>query len=47
MLADKDRIFTNLYGMFDRSLAGARARGQWDGTAGSDRRGGGTRSSRR
>ena len=34
MLADKDRIFTNLYGMFDRSLAGARARGQWDGTAG-------------
>ena len=33
MLADKDRIFTNLYGMFDRSLAGARARGQWDGTA--------------
>ena len=34
MLADKDRIFTNLYGMFDRSLAGARARGHWDGTAG-------------
>ena len=34
MLADKDRIFTNLYGMFDRSLAGARARGQWDDTAG-------------
>ena len=33
MLADKDRIFTNLYGMFDRSLAGARARGHWDGTA--------------
>ena len=33
MLADKDRIFTNLYGMFDRSLAGARARGQWDDTA--------------
>ena len=32
MLADKDRIFTNLYGMLDRSLAGARARGQWDGT---------------
>ena len=32
-LTDKDRIFTNLYGMFDRSLAGARARGQWDGTA--------------
>ena len=34
MLADKDRIFTNIYGMFDRSLAGARARGQWDDTAG-------------
>ena len=33
MLADKDRIFTNIYGMFDRSLAGARARGNWDGTA--------------
>src|SRR5919106_651335 len=33
MLADKDRIFTNLYGMLDRSLAGARARGQWDRTA--------------
>ena len=31
MLADKDRIFTNLYGMFDRSLAGragARALGR-------------------
>ena len=34
MLEDKDRIFTNLYGMHDRSLAGARARGHWDGTAG-------------
>jgi NADH-quinone oxidoreductase subunit F len=33
MLADKDRIFTNLYGMQDWSLAGARARGVWDGTA--------------
>ena len=32
MLADKDRIFTNIYGMHDRSLAGARARGHWDGT---------------
>ena len=32
MLADKDRIFTNIYGQFDRSLAGARARGHWDGT---------------
>ncbi len=34
MLDDKDRIFTNLYGMGDRSLAGAKARGHWDGTAG-------------
>ncbi len=33
MLADRDRIFTNLYGMRDRSLAGARSRGHWDGTA--------------
>ncbi|MBP1805877.1 NADH-quinone oxidoreductase subunit NuoF [Rubellimicrobium aerolatum] len=32
MLEDKDRIFTNIYGMHDRSLAGARARGHWDGT---------------
>ena len=29
MLKDQDRIFTNLYGMFDRSLAGARKRGHW------------------
>ncbi|MEM7745070.1 MAG: NADH-quinone oxidoreductase subunit NuoF [Pseudomonadota bacterium] len=34
MLEDKDRIFTNLYGMFDRSLKGAMSRGHWDGTAG-------------
>ncbi|WP_375261483.1 NADH-quinone oxidoreductase subunit NuoF [Palleronia sp.] len=33
MLDDKDRIFTNLYGMGDRTLAGAKSRGQWDGTA--------------
>lgn len=33
MLDDKDRIFTNIYGMFDRSLKGAQARGHWDGTA--------------
>ena len=33
MLSDEDRIFTNLYGMHDRSLAGAMARGHWDGTA--------------
>ncbi len=32
MLEDKDRIFTNLYGFGDRSLKGARARGNWDGT---------------
>ena len=32
MLADKDRIFTNLYGMHDRSLKGAQSRGAWDGT---------------
>ena len=34
MLQDKDRIFNNIYGMFDRSLQGAMARGHWDGTAG-------------
>ena len=33
MLQDSDRIFQNLYGMRDRSLAGAKARGCWDGTA--------------
>ena len=32
MLADKDRIFTNLYGRHDWHLKGARARGDWDGT---------------
>jgi NADH-quinone oxidoreductase subunit F len=32
MLQDKDRIFTNLYGIHDWRLAGARARGDWDGT---------------
>ena len=32
MLADKDRIFTNLYGFEDWGLNGARARGDWDGT---------------
>ncbi|MEQ9445226.1 MAG: NADH-quinone oxidoreductase subunit F, partial [Rhodospirillaceae bacterium] len=32
MLQDKDRIFTNLYGEHDWGLAGARARGDWDGT---------------
>jgi NADH-quinone oxidoreductase subunit F len=33
MLSDQDRIFTNLYGVHDWRLAGARARGDWDGTA--------------
>ena len=32
MLQDKDRIFTNLYGYHDWRLAGARSRGDWDGT---------------
>ena len=34
MLADKDRIFTNLYGLHDVSLKGAMSRGQWNGTKG-------------
>ncbi len=32
MLADKDRIFKNLYGLHDWGLKGARERGAWDGT---------------
>jgi len=32
LLADKDRIFTNLYGFQPWELAAARARGDWDGT---------------
>ncbi len=32
MLADKDRIFKNLYGQHDWRLAAARKRGAWDGT---------------
>ncbi|MDO8874721.1 MAG: NADH-quinone oxidoreductase subunit F, partial [Pseudolabrys sp.] len=32
MLADKDRIFKNLYGLHDWGLKGARSRGSWDGT---------------
>jgi NADH-quinone oxidoreductase subunit F len=32
MLADKDRIFTNLYGHNDWRLAAARRRGDWQGT---------------
>lgn len=33
MLADKDRIFTNLYGFEPFSLEYAKKRGDWDGTA--------------
>ena len=33
MLADRDRVFTNLYGEHDWHLAGARQRGDWDGTS--------------
>ncbi|MCS0497824.1 NADH-quinone oxidoreductase subunit NuoF [Ancylobacter mangrovi] len=32
MLADKDRIFTNIYGFHDWGLQGALKRGSWDGT---------------
>ena len=32
MLQDKDRIFTNLYGLHDFGLAGAQTRGDWDNT---------------
>jgi len=32
MLQDKDRIFTNLYGLHDPYLKGARSRGDWDDT---------------
>jgi NADH-quinone oxidoreductase subunit F len=32
MLADRDRIFTNLYGIHSPSLEAARKRGAWDGT---------------
>src|SRR5438270_4709619 len=32
MLADRDRVFTNLYGFEDWTLEGARVRGAWDGT---------------
>src|ERR1051326_668786 len=32
MLADKDRIFTNLYGFHDWRLPAARQRGSWDNT---------------
>ena len=32
MLKDQDRIFTNLYGMGERTLKAAKKRGNWDGT---------------
>ena len=32
MLQDKDRIFTNLYGVHDWRLDGAKSRGDWDNT---------------
>src|SRR6185436_8089825 len=32
MLQDKDRIFTNLYGLHSPDLAAAKMRGNWDGT---------------
>src|SRR3954467_9945059 len=32
MLADKDRIFTNVYGFQSWDLAGSRVRGDWDNT---------------
>ena len=38
-LSDKDRIFTNLYGLHDWRLAAARRRGHWDGTAEHHRQG--------
>lgn len=33
-LSDKDRIFTNLYGLHSWQLKEAQRRGNWDGTAG-------------
>ena len=33
MLADKDRIFTNIYGWHEAGLSGAKSRGDWDNTA--------------
>ena len=34
MLKDQDRIFTNIYGLHDWGLEGARKRGHWDNTKG-------------
>ena len=39
MLADKDRIFTNVYGFQDWGLKAAQARGDWDKTAALMKRG--------
>ena len=39
MLADRDRIFTDLYGAAGAGLAAARRRGDWDGTAALSARG--------
>jgi len=33
ILEDRDRIFTNLYGLYDFGLEGAKRRGAWNGTA--------------
>ena len=33
MLADKNRIFTNIYGWHEAGLIGAKSRGDWDNTA--------------
>ena len=33
MLNDADRIYQNLYGLQDWKLPGAKARGDWQGTA--------------
>ncbi len=38
-LHDRDRIFRNIYGVHDVSLAGAQKRGAWDGTAAFIKRG--------
>ena len=46
-LTDKDRIFTNLYGVQDWRLPAARRRGNWDGTKAILEQGPRLRSSRR
>ena len=47
MLADKDRIFTNLYGLHDPGLKGARSRGALGRHQGDPRKAAATRSSTR